>query len=379
MIQPAAARPTRSVRCLRLLAAGLLAGLQCACSTLDYYGQAVAGQFEIWRRARPIETVLAQDALTPAQRARLMRVAEARAFASARLALPAGRSYTHYADLGREFVVWNVFAAPALSLTPIESCFPLVGCLAYRGFFDRARAERHAARLRAQGHDVYVGGVAAYSTLGWFADPVLNTMLRSDERRLVEIVFHELAHRRLYLAGDTTFNESYAMAVASTGLHAWLVEQGLDPALQIEDEAREAAFLALIAATRAELAELYASAAAADSRRAAKAAAFARLRQRYAALRAQWQGDPRYDDWMGSDLNNAKLASVATYHDRVGAFRALLAACAGDYTRFHAAVARLAEAPATARAAALDALERGAGDGPTDAAQACGAAGRLPM
>jgi len=374
MIQPAAARPTRYAMLLRVFAAGLLAGLQCACSTLGYYGQAAAGQFEIWRRARPIETVLAHDPLEPVVRARLVRVAEARAFAIDHLALPAGRSYTRYADLGREFVVWNVFAAPALSLTPLESCFPLVGCLDYRGFFDRARAERHAARLRAQRHDVFVGGVAAYSTLGWFADPVLNTMLRWDERRLVEIVFHELAHRRVYLPGDTTFNESYAMAVASTGMHAWLADQGRSPALQIEDEQREAAFLALIAETRAELAELYASAAPADAQRAAKAAAFDRLRLRYAALRAQWHGDSRYDDWMASDLNNAKLASVATYHDRVGAFRALLTACAGDYARFHAAVERLAATPAAARAATLDALERGVAAGPDAAGQAC----RLP-
>ena len=241
---------------------------QCGCSTLSYYSQAIGGQFEIWRKQQPITEVLAQPGLSATLRTKLELVVAARAFAASQLGLPDGGSYHEYVELGREAVVWNVFAAPALSLTPLRSCYPIAGCLEYRGFFARQQAEAYAARLRTQNYDVFVGGVAAYSTLGWFDDPVLSTILAWDAERIVEILFHELAHQRVYIAGDTTFNESYAMAVGEAGVRAWLTAQGRDDRAYQTAHSHERAFIALLLEARAELARLYAgSMAMADKQR----------------------------------------------------------------------------------------------------------------
>jgi len=329
------------------------------CASLDYYWQAAGGQFELWRRQRPIATVLDDPATPAVLRARLRLVERARAFAAAELALPASGSYTHYAALGREFVVWNVFATPALSLEPVASCFPLVGCLEYRGFFDRPRAERHAAALAASGHDVFVGGVAAYSTLGWFDDPLLDTMLRRDDAELLETLFHELAHQRVYLPGDTAFNEAYAMAVAAVGLERWYAADTAALAAWRTAAARDAAVVGLLLDTRRELAEVYGSGAGAEAQRQAKRDAFARLAARYAALKAGWGDDRRYDAWMTQDMNNAKLASVSTYHAHVPAFLQLLQQERGSFPAFHRAVEALAAYPEAVRHACLEALAAG--------------------
>ena len=206
---------------------------------------------------------LATDPTTPeALRLRLATVEQIRRFSVLHLGLPDNGSYRSYADLERDFVVWNVFASPEFSLQPLRWCYALVGCLNYRGYFKRRDAVKFASKLRAQGHDVFVGGVAAYSTLGWFKDPVLNTMLRWDDARLAEVIFHELAHQKLYVRGDTPFNEAFATAVAKIGVERWLEKDMATTVRQRfkQDQRHERAFVDLVLATRSRLKDLYASA-----------------------------------------------------------------------------------------------------------------------
>lgn len=334
----------------------LLSGITSGCATLGYYHQAFTGQLEIWRKAQSIDRVLAQSHLAPELRARLELAVAARTFAQEVLELPDNGSYHDYADLGRDYVVWNVFATPALSLEPVKSCFPLVGCLEYRGYFSESRAEQQAERQRARGLDVFVGGVAAFSTLGWFDDPVLNTILVRDEERIAEIVFHELAHQRVYLPGDSTFNESFAMAVGQTGVRLWLQSRGLADAHYVAAEARERAFIGLLLETRGQLETVYGGALPEAAKRAEKQRLLTALQAGYASLKASWGGDASYDSWMEQDLNNAKLASISTYHDHVGAFLAMVERYGGDFAAFYAAVERLAESDEDIREGCLTAL-----------------------
>ncbi|MBI4696517.1 MAG: aminopeptidase [Gammaproteobacteria bacterium] len=324
------------------------------CASLGYYGQAVRGQLEILSARRPIPRVLEDPGVPAETKRRLERVAAMREFARTELGLDQGGSFRTYADLHRDYVVWNVFAAPEFSLAPLESCFPVVGCLGYRGFFRREHAEAWAATLRAAGNDVYVGGVAAYSTLGWFDDPVLNTWLGYDPPRLAGIVFHELAHGLVYAADDSEFNESFATAVAQIGYARWQAAQGMqDDGAAAQLQAREDGLIALLLGYRARFAALYASGEPPAALRAGKQRLFAALANDYAALKRGWNGDTRYDAWMSRDLNNAKLASVVAYHALVPAFRALHARCGAELPRFYARVRALAALPRETRAAAL--------------------------
>lgn len=340
---------------LLLLLASLL-----GCGSFQYAVQAASGQFEIWQRQRSIESLLARTDTPASLRAKLSVVERARAFAASRLALPDHGSYHSYADLGRDYVVWNVFAAPELSLAPLTSCYPLVGCLAYRGFFSAASARLHAATLQVRGYDTFVGGVAAYSTLGWLNDPLLNTVLRRDDVHLVDIIFHELSHQRLYIAGDTTFNESFAMAVARTGVALWLADDAAALARYRDEQAHEAAFIALVRATSQRLETVYASPTSAAQKRVSKAALFDQLRARYLERKAQWGGDSAYDEWMNTDLNNAKLASLAAYYDEVEHFVGLLARCQQDFARFYTVVDALGELEPAQRTQCLHELGGGA-------------------
>ncbi len=327
-----------------------------------YYWQSMAGHLAVMREARPIDELLAGPALDPELRRKLEEVLAIRRFASAQLALPENGSYTDYADLKRPFVVWNVFATPELSLKLKEWCFPVAGCVGYRGYYDPRDAERFAARLRAEGYEAFVRGVPAYSTLGWFDDPVLNTFVRYPDGELARLVFHELAHQELYAKGDTTFNESFATAVEQAGLERWLAAReagGAAPALRAEwlrFAARRDQFLALLARQRAALEAVYASDASGDEKRAAKVGIFAALRNDYEALKRQWGGYAGYDRWFAQPLTNAHLASVATYTAQVPAFRALLAREHGNLPAFYAAARRLAGLPKAERERALAAL-----------------------
>jgi predicted aminopeptidase len=312
-------------------------------------------------RARPIEELLADESLAPETRARLAEVLAAREFAVTELALPDNGSYRTYADLERPFAVWNVFATPELSITPREWCLLMVGCVTYRGYFARDKAQAFADELRAQGYDVYVAGVAAYSTLGWFSDPMLNTILRRSDTEVVALLFHELAHQQLYVKGDSTFNESFATVVELEGARRWLTSRG-NPAAFAEHAqrlARREQFSQLVLKYRARLDELYRSAGSEEDKHTHKRALFRQLKEEYASVRSTWDGDTRYDNYFAQDLNNAHLAAVGTYHRHVQPLQILLAESGGDLPAFYAAAAALARLPAAEREARLAPGARG--------------------
>jgi len=317
-----------------------------ACGT-GYYLQAIGGQAALMQAREPLEQVLADPATPVPVRRQLLVVDAALWFARLELGLPATNSYRHYADLGRNFVVWNVFAAPEFSLEPREWCYPVAGCATYRGWFSERKAREFAARLAARGDDVFVGGVAAYSTLGWFADPVLNTMLDNSDAGLAGLLFHELAHQLVYLAGDTLFNEGFASLVEEEGTRRWLVSRN-DAAGLCEFRlrySRRMAALDILAGLKLELADVYSADMPIERRRQLRAAAFDRSRTLYAALRSGWTKPPWFDAWFDPGLNNARLAALSSYEDAVPAFRALLAREEGDLKRFYKAVEELANGP----------------------------------
>jgi predicted aminopeptidase len=338
-------------------AALALAGCS-AFDSIEFYWQGATGQAEMMARAKPIAEV-AETTADLQLKARLERVQAIRAFASRELALPDNRSYTRYADLGRPYAVWNVFAAPELSLAPRQWCFPVAGCVAYRGYFVEADARAEAARLAAEGFDVHVSGVPAYSTLGWFDDPVLSTFIRFREVELARLVFHELAHQVVYVKDDTSFNESFATAVEEAGLGRWLAaQQGRPDAPQLAADAARANrlredFRGLVEATRERLAALYASDVPDADKRAGKAAAFAAMRAEHERLNAGWEGLPAFDRWFAGGANNAGIAAAGLYANRVPQFAALLAAEDGDLPRFYARVKALAALPKAERDASL--------------------------
>lgn len=324
------------IRALLLSLAALLGG----CGGAGYYFHVLGGQMELWRRAQPIEEVVNDPTTEPAVRQKLAFVLRVREFASRELALPDNRSYRNYADLQRRYVIWNVFAAPELSTRLKEWCFLVAGCVAYRGYFTKEAAEKFAAGLRLEGHDVFVGGVPAYSTLGWFDDPVLSTFMYYPETEIARLLFHELAHQVYYLHGDSVFNESFATAVEQEGMRRWLEKNGTERERAAFQDAqnKKAEFVALVLKYRHRLEELYRSGIPDEAKRAAKAREFEDLRQEYQQLKASWGGFGGYDIWFGANLNNAALASVAAYTQLVPAFRALLAEKQGDLPRFYQAV-----------------------------------------
>jgi len=344
-------------------AAALAATTVCVnsgCSSLGYLGQSAGGHLSLLGAARPVPEWLDDSATPPALRERLVLSQQMRDFAVSALALPDNDSYRRYADLHRNAAVWNVVAAPELSLTLQTWCFPVVGCVGYRGYFDRAEADLFAARLQADGHEVNVYGVPAYSTLGrlpgaFFADPLLSTFINYPEVELARMVFHELAHQVAYASGDTMFNESFATAVERIGSRRWMAERA-GPAAVAEYElfdARRQDFRALTQRTRDALDALYRSAASDADKRAGKDALMRRMRAEYAALRdGPWQGYAGYDAWFAR-ANNASLGVLAAYTDLVPQFERLFEREGRDPARFYAAVRRLADLPQEERRAKL--------------------------
>jgi predicted aminopeptidase len=283
-------------------------------------------------------------------------VRAARAFASRELLLPDNQSYRTYADVGRPYVVWNVVAAPEFSLEPVRWCFPVAGCVDYRGYFQQQRAREFANQLAVEGFDVVIEGVPAYSTLGRFADPLLSTMLRYGDDELIATIFHELAHQLLYVRDDSEFNEAFATTVEETGLERWLAQQGAPERMQQfrAEQADEEEFMVLLTRTRAQLQQLYASHLAREEKRARKAAVFNTLVAELRALeRRAGVSYPLYEEWIASGMNNAQLVSVATYFECLPGFSRLLAQQGNDLKRFYAASRELARAPRAARHAAL--------------------------
>lgn len=340
-----------------LAIAGLLVFVG-GCANIGYYLQSVSGQFDIWRRERAIEEVIADPATDAALGQKLARILEIRDFASRELMLPDNRSYRSYANLERPFAVWNVFAAPEFSVQPVQWCFLFAGCVSYRGYFGRADADRFAAELSGQGYDIHVGGVPAYSTLGYFADPVLNTFMHYPEAEIARLVFHELAHQVAYARDDTAFNESFAVTVEIEGVKRWLA-RARDERARAEFERRQRIrdeFTRLIEKHRGRLAALYRTRIAPDAMRSRKAQILDELEYEYHALKQGWGGFDGYDRWFAQKPNNAQLASVAIYTQLVPAFQALLARERHELGRFYEAVKGLASLPTEERAAALRAL-----------------------
>ena len=319
------------------------------CNTLSYYTQAVHGQYQILAHRQSIEKLIADPKTSPKLKQQLELVQQLRAFAKTELKLPVDGSYAKYVDVHREYVVWDVQAAPEFSLQAKTWRYPFVGRLAYRGYFSEKAARACGQRLAKQGFDVYVDGVEAYSTLGWFKDPLLNTFIDESETELADILFHELAHQRVFAAGDTDFNEAFATTVGEEGVHRWLTSKCETALLQSYEQAlaRQEQFVHLVTSTRERLGKVYAAAAGvppAELRRR-KQEVFDDLRRQYADLKTQWGGYSGYDDWFAHDLNNAKLNTVANYYDYVPAFQQLLQSNGGDLEQFYAAAERLARGP----------------------------------
>jgi predicted aminopeptidase len=334
--------------------------LTSGCSTLGYYAQSVGGHLAMVRAARPVPELLADSGIDAALKQRLALSQRMRDYAVRELKLPDNASYRRYAELHRPAAVWNVVAAPELSLTLRTWCFPVLGCVGYRGYFDRAEAERYADGLKAQALEVSVYGVPAYSTLGrlpgdWLADPLLNTFINYPEGELARLIFHELAHQVAYAGDDTEFNESFATSVERIGGSRWLAAYAT-PAAREEyarfDERRQD-FRALTMAYRDKLDTLYRSDASVDDKRARKAALMAQLRIEHEAIKVgRWGGFSGYDGWFAR-ANNASFGVLAAYNALVPEFERLFERSGRDFDRFYSEVKRLADLPKAERRAAL--------------------------
>ena len=329
-----------------------LAAAMTGCAA-PYYWQAIGGQLELFRKREPIEEIIADPAVDPNLKTTLARVETMRRFAVDELLLPSNGSYTSYVELDRPYVVWNVVATEEFSVKPRRWCFPFAGCVAYRGYFDKAGAERFAAKLAADGLDTYSGGSTAYSTLGYFDDPVLSTMVAGGDQYVASLLFHELAHQRLYVKSDSEFSEAFAMVVEELGTERWLSVHGTAADLQRyrTRRHRREQFGELISAQQARLRALYASGASPEQLRADKQHAFETLRREYEALKATWAGSKEYDAWFAQPLNNAALAAVTTYTRWLPAMRARLDEV--GLRAFYADAAAIAELDAPQRAERL--------------------------
>ncbi len=317
------------------------------CETFGYYAQSVDGHLRIMNAREPIAELIEDEETPEALRHRLELVQEIRDFASSQLGLPDNGSDRSYVDIDRSYVVWSVVATPELSLEPKIWCFPFAGCVSYRGYFSRGDAKAFGSRLEEEGYDVYVGGVVAYSTLGWFDDPVPSNVLNWPEFRLAGLIFHELAHQVVYVQDDSAFNEAFAVTVQQEGVRRWLAAQGAREMLETYRHSahEQKAFLALVFDFREQLQALYASSLEDEEKRQGKTRIFEQMRSDYQGLRAQSELEGRYDQWFGAGLNNARIASVVTYYDLLPGFRAILDRNGGNLKAFFAEVETLADQP----------------------------------
>lgn len=332
----------------------LLVSVLSGCN-LAYYMQAIGGQMDVFASQRPIDDLLQDPDTSQRLKAKLAFIQQARAYSINELHLPDNDSYRSFADLNRPYMVWNVFAAAEFSLTPYESCFLFTGCLSYRGYFNKQDAEEFAQGLRAQNYDVNVSGIPAYSTLGWFDDPLPSTVIHYPDEDLAGLVFHELAHQVVYVDGDTAFNESFATAVELEGTRRWMQQHGNAEGFEKYrlKKQRRKQFIKLLMQTRDELQALYASAKDKAYKKTRKTKILVTLKQRYVKLKASWNGYKGFDKWMDRDLNNAHFIAIGLYHQYVDGFLALLKKHDRDLVRFYAEVKRLGALDKSARLAAL--------------------------
>lgn len=317
------------------------------CSSIEYYWQAVSGHTDVLNLKQPISELLARDDLDVELRARLVEMQRARDFASDELGLPDNNSYRDYVDIGRDYVIWNVIATEEFSVSAQQWCFLFAGCVSYRGYFDKAAAHEYAVTLQAEGMDTYVAGARAYSTIGWFDDPLLNTMLYRDEAMRIGVLFHELAHQQLYVQDDTAFNEAFATVVAQEGVRRWFMSRGDARAYEayLQAEKRRGEFHGLLKQAREKLQELYGDSHEPELMRSKKQAIFRQLTLEYQKLKAGWKNDKRYDAWMAQSLNNAHLALVATYNEYVPAMRTYLDKADSNLPIFYQQMEQLAGLP----------------------------------
>jgi len=344
---------------LLLISLAIIAVAVSGCRTIGFYAQAIKGQYQIFAHQKVIDKLIADPQTPEPLRKQLQLVQQLRVFAKDELKLPVDGHYRKYADVHRPYVVWNVQAAPQFSLQPRTWWYPLVGSLEYRGYFSESGARKYAARYGKKGDDVYVDGVEAYSTLGWFKDPILNTFIDRDEPELAEVIFHELGHQRVFARGDTDFNEAYATTVGQEGARRWLRASGKTNlmekyavALQRNDQ-----FVHLIMTTREELEKVYGDTLDKDGKvkaaktpplppaqlKEAKERVFADLHRNYANLKVSWGGYAGYDDWFSRELNNAQLNTIANYYDFLPAFQRVLELNGGDMEKFYVEVERLSK------------------------------------
>ena len=347
-----------------LALAGMI-GLLAGCSTVGYYSQIVSGHMRIVMGKRPLAEIASDESIDDSIKRRLDLAQRARLFGIEQLNLPNNDSYTSFYDTGQEYVTWNVVAAEEFSLNPHNWCFPIAGCVSYRGYYSKEDAESYAAGFKEQGFDVTVNGATAYSTLGWFEDPLLNTMLDRSDPSIASLLFHELAHQQLYVGDDSTFNESFASFVEKEGLKQWQKnEQQVNPQIDQSEMAKELEvrkrrqkeFIALLTSTRDSLAELYESASEPDEMRQKKKQRFEQMRVEYAALKASWDDYPGYDQWMSQEMNNARLVAVATYNDYVPAFEVLFKESGSSFDQFYVAALELSKLPLEDRTAEMQKL-----------------------
>lgn len=328
---------------------------------MAYYGQAAAGHYRLLRDQKPIDEWLADEQLDKKLRQQLQLVKSARQFATTKLGLPDNDSYLSYVDIQRDSVVWNVYASEPLAFKAVKSCFPVVGCLSYRGYFSLDDARQKSQQLAEQGYDTYVGRVIAYSTLGWFDDPMVSTIIKGAEYRIVGLIFHELAHQQLYIDDDTAFNEAFARSVEIEGILRW-IQYTENPTLLTAyhtSQQRANDFSHLVLEYRNKLDENYHSQNTDAIKRDKKQQLFAALKQSYQRMKVeQWQGYTGYDQWFNRDLNNAHLLNIALYEDYVPAFRQLLIEQQNNLEDFYMAAQQLGKQPKPLRMERLQALKQ---------------------
>jgi predicted aminopeptidase len=348
------------------------------CRTVGFYAQAFRGQYQIFAHEKAIEKLISDPQTPDRLRQRLELLESLRAFARSDLRLPVDGHYRKYVDVHRPFVVWNVEAAPEFSLEPKSWWYPLVGRLDYRGYFSKPSATNYGGYLQKKGYDVHVGGVEAYSTLGWFKDPVLNTFIFEPDADLAEIIFHELGHQRVFARGDTHFNEAFATTVGQEGARRWLQKKGDSKALEAYRLAqrRNNQFVQLIARTREKLEKLYGDERTEEGKlkaakvrpisdskelRKRKQEVYAQLQKDYTELKKSWGGNSDYDAWFAAAVNNAQLNSVAAYYDLVPGFERLLALNDSDLEKFYVEAERLSKMPKKERHQWLETLAQTTG------------------
>lgn len=328
------------------------------CSELRYYQQAWQGQWQLIKHRKPVTNVISNEKTSPQLKQQLQLAQQLTQFASINLKLPVNGNFQSYTNTQRPFVVWNVFAAPQFSTQPYQWCYPWVGCLSYRGYFAEVAAQQEAEQLKKSGYDTYVAGIKAYSTLGWFDDPLLNTFIYFPEVELANLIFHELTHRWLYVQDDVDFNESLATTIAIIGVEKWFAKRQPKAVTQLKQRYQfDLAFSQWLLSYRNQLKQLYQQPLKRSVMESKKQQLFTDLQTEYKQKRQQqWQAWPNYDHWIGDQLNNAKLATVATYYRWVPALLTLYAQHQGNLDHFLNACQQLANQSIEVRQTKLSAL-----------------------